>query len=85
MLSTHLFTEAPVVLHDAIIHVSSISQLQDEVELGGCVNDLVQAHHVGVLHHLHASHLLEKVTPRHWVQLSLVDHLYCNLEEELKK
>ncbi len=79
---THLFSEASVVLHDAVVHVSSVSQLQDEVELGGSVDDLVEAHHIGVLHHLHASHLLEKVPPRHRVQLSLIDHLHCNLEEQ---
>lgn len=79
---THLFTEASVVLHDAVVHVSSISQLQDEVELGGRVDDLIEAHHVGVLHHLHAAHLLEKVTPCHRVQLSLIYHLHSNLEEQ---
>lgn len=68
------------MLHDAVVHVPSVSQLQDEVELGGRVDDFVQAHHVGVLHHLHAAHLLEEVAPRHRVQLGLIDHLHCNLE-----
>lgn len=77
---THLLTEASIVLHDTVVHVSSVSQLEDEVELGGRVDDLVQAHHVGVLNHLHASHLLEKVTPCHWVQLSLINYFYCDLE-----
>lgn len=81
-LPTHFFGEASVVLHDAVVHVSSVSQLQDEVELGGRVDDLVETHHVGVLHHLHAAHLLEKVPPRHRVQLSLIYHLHCDLEEQ---
>lgn len=79
---THLFSEASIALHDAVVHVSPVSQLQDEVELGGRVDDLVEAHYVGVLHHLHASHLLEKVPARHRVQLGLIYHLHCNLEEQ---
>lgn len=81
---SHLFTEASIVLHDAVVHVSSVAQLKNEVELGGRVDDLVKAHHIGVLHHFHASYLLEKVTPRNWVQLSLIYHLYGNLDKRQK-
>lgn len=67
------------MLHDAVVHISPVSQLQDEVELGGRVDDFVQAHHVGVLHHLHAPHFLEEVSSRHRVQLGLIYHLHCDL------
>lgn len=80
--AAHLLAEAPVVLHDAVVHVAAVAQLQDEVELGGRVDDLVEPHHVGVLHHLHAAHLLEEVAPGHRVQLGLVYHLHGNLERE---
>ncbi|KAF3833676.1 hypothetical protein F7725_024880 [Dissostichus mawsoni] len=73
----------PVAVGDG---VDNLGELQDEVELGCRVDDLVEAHHVGVLHHLHAAHLLEKMGPCHWVQLSLIYHLHCNLEEkEMRK
>lgn len=72
------------MLHDAVVHVSSITQFENEVELGGRVDDLVEPHHVGVLHHFHTSDLLEKVTPCHWVQLSLIYHLHSDLEESPK-
>ncbi|TNN54887.1 hypothetical protein EYF80_034917 [Liparis tanakae] len=65
-----------------VVNLTSLIWLQDEVELGGRVDDLVEAHHVGVLHHLHASHLLEKVRPRHRVQLGLIYHLHRHLEEQ---
>lgn len=81
IIPTNLLAEASFMFHDAVIHVSSVTQLQDEVELGGRVDDLVEAYHVGVLHHLHASHLLKKVTPCDRVQLGLIDHLHCNLKD----
>lgn len=78
---SHLFAEASFVLHDTVVHVAAVAQLQNEVELGGRVNDLVETHHVGVLHHLHAADLLEEVTSSHRVQLGLIDDFYRNLEE----
>lgn len=69
------------MFHDAVVHISTISQLQNEVEFGCCVDDLIKAHHIGMLHHLHAADLLEKVTLCHWVQLSLIYDFHRNLEE----
>lgn len=75
VLLCQLLIQALLVLHDVVKHVTPISQLQDQVQLGLGVNDLIETHNVGMLHQLHAADFLKEVPSCHGVKLGLVDDL----------
>lgn len=79
VLLGQLLVQPLLVFHDVVEHIPPVSQLQDQVQLRLSVYHFIQAHDVGVLHQLHAAHLLEEVARRHCVQLGLVDDLHRHL------
>ena len=66
--------QTPSMFHDVVVHISAVAQLQDEIEFGLSVDDLVESDDVGVLNELHASHFLVEMSPRDGVELQLLDH-----------
>ena len=64
--------------HDVVVKISSITQLQDQVQFGLRVDYLVEADHVGVLNQFHAADLLKEMSSRNLVQFRLVYHLDCH-------
>ena len=71
-----VFPDSILVFLNVFVEITAFSQLQNKIQFGLCVDNLVKPNYARVLDKFHTSYFLKQVVSRHLVQPQFVNHFH---------